>query len=199
MEPEKEKITIDGHECTVNFFKYSDEQKKEWKVLFDKWKELREGMLGFGARSPNFPEGLSESAFCMLTGSWRKSKVTYNKNKVKTSFDTYDSITKKTHQIKATTMKKTGLSSFGPKSESNETYLMDFHGKTIDGSFDLYRIEQESLENIVVNNSDHKTMNDHKKDGKRPRTGLKNKTIQKTLIAKGIKIWEQQELISLNH
>ena len=106
------------------------------------------GMRDYKSREPNFPEGLSEVAFCIYSGSERFISL---KGKSSASFDTFNLKTKKAEQIKASSV-EFDLSSFGPKSKWDDLYFLDFYnGGKLDGTFNVYKIPTELIYSAKVN------------------------------------------------
>src|SRR5665811_557354 len=93
-----------GIDATIDLMEFGNEDRKNWKKLFDKWLELKMGMRDFKAREPNFPEGLSEVAFCLYSGSYRIIKIRKARGLVSSSFDTFNIKTGRAEQIKATSV-----------------------------------------------------------------------------------------------
>ena len=134
-------------ECNMNLMEFSKEDAKKWKEIFDRWKELKMGLRDYKSREPNFPEGLSEVAFCLYSGSCRFLSMN---GKASASFDTFNISTKKAEQIKATSVNE-DLTSFGPKSKWDDLYFVDFYndGK-VDGRFDVYLIPNKYIQNQLT-------------------------------------------------
>jgi hypothetical protein len=63
------------------------------------------------------------------------------------------------------------LTSFGPKSEWDKIYFMDFYVNGFwDGKFDIYLIENYDIYNHKVNAN--QTLKDQQKEGRRPRFSI---------------------------
>ena len=123
MQIKEHKAKVFGKECLVQLMHFEDKDAKEWKRLFDSWKKLKLGLKKYKTREPNFPEGLSEVAFCLYSGSNRF--ISLKGNGINTSFDTYNLKTKKAEQIKACSVER-DLTSFGPDSKWDDIYFLDF-------------------------------------------------------------------------
>jgi len=67
----KYKTKVFGIDCCLELMDFDKSDGKNWKKLFDMWKSLKFGMRDYKSREPNFPEGLSEVAFCLYSGSKR--------------------------------------------------------------------------------------------------------------------------------
>lgn len=177
-----------GSNCSLQLMKFSKSDGKKWKFLFDTWKKLTIGMKAFGARGINVPEGLTESAFCMFSGSNMFLKKT--SGKIPTSFDTFNTKTNKAEQIKACSIKK-DLTSFGPRSVWDDLYFLDFYndGK-LDGLFDVYKIPNKYILKTNVNKT--QLLKDQQIEKRRPRFSLKKDIIQKYKIKpvkSKVKVW----------
>ena len=187
MKIEKHKTKVFGEECHVELMHFNQKDKKEWKKLFDSWKKLKFGLREYEAREPNFPEGLSEVAFCLYSDSNRFISLTGNAN---SSFDTFNLETGKAEQIKACSVEK-DLTSFGPNSKWDDIYFLDFYndGK-VDGTFNVYKVPTDWIYNMKVNST--QTFKDQQNEGRRPRFSIKDKIIKdKKLkpIATNVKVW----------
>jgi len=183
-------VKIFDQECKIELMRFDKSDGKEWKRIFDKWKELKLGLRNYKAREPNFPEGLSEVAFCLWSGSARYIKLKGAKKGVSGSFDTFDIKNNRAEQIKACSIEK-DLSSFGPKSRWDDLYLMDFYnGGLVDGRFDVYLVPNEYIKNQLMNKNESFT--DQQDQKRRPRFSIKDDIIKKYGIkpkGKSIKVW----------
>jgi len=172
----------------LNLMEFDNDDKRQWKTLFDYWSTLNEGMKSYKARGVNLPEGISEVAFCLYSGS--KRFISIVKGNSSASFDTFNTETKKSEQIKACSV-VSDLSSFGPRSKWDDLYFMDFFNNgNIDGSFDLYLIPNELIYNTMVNSTE--TFKDQQKQKRRPRFSIKEKIIQEQGLkpmATGVRVW----------
>jgi hypothetical protein len=187
METKLYETKVFGKECMVDLIDFSKADRAKWKELFDLWMRLKLGMRDYKAREPNFPEGLSEVAFCLYSGS---KKLFSLQGPVSSSFDTYNLETKRAEQIKATSVKE-DLTSFGPDSEWDDLYFLDFYNKgKLDGTFNIYIIPNDLIYNYKVNKN--QTLKQQQAQGKRPRFSLtKELIIKKGLkpIATNVKVW----------
>lgn len=137
------------------------------------------GLRAYQSRESNLPEGLSETAFCMYSGSARLIDIHGNCNR---SADTYNLNTMETEQIKATSVEN-DLTSFGPNSRWDKLYFLDFfRNGDMDGSFDIYQIDSELIYNTVVNQSKNETFRDQQSQGRRPRLSIKQSIIRRLNI-----------------
>ena len=187
MEIRKIKTIVFGEECTLEVMDFNRPDGKKWKEIFDLWRGLKMGMRDYKSREPNFPEGLSEVAFCLWSGSSRFISARGLSN---TSFDTFNTKTKRAEQIKACSV-EADLTSFGPKSKWDDLYFLDFYndGK-VDGKFDIYKIPSNFIYENKVNKN--QTLMDQQGEKRRPRFCIKKDVIQRNKlapIAKGVKVW----------
>lgn len=144
------------------------------KLYFD-WKDVNDRIKKISTRGINLPEAISENAFCLFF------KDCIRVVKLKTGKCSYDVINTKTGsriQIKASSVAY-DLTSFGPRSEWDELYFLDFSKG--DGSFKVYKIEQDWIYKFKVNQN--QTFEDQQKQGRRPRFSITYNLIQK----KGLK------------
>ena len=188
MKRKKMRSKLFGKIAEMDVMEFDETDRRKWRLLFDKWATLNRELKEYGARGLTFPEGLSEVAFCLLTGSVKKLSTPQG---VTASFDTYNPTSKKAQQIKASTIYD-DLTSFGPKSKWDELYFMDFYNDGIhDGSFDLYLISNELIYGHKVNKD--QTLIMQQQEGKRPRVSLKKNVISKHGIMplyEKVKTWE---------
>jgi hypothetical protein len=187
MKIKKYKTKVFGEDCILELMNFNKSDGKKWKRLFDLWKKLKLGMRDYKSREPNFPEGLSEVAFCLWSGSSRFIKANRLSN---TSFDTFNTKTKKAEQIKACSVEN-DLTSFGPKSKWDALYFLDFYvDGDVDGTFNIYEIPTELIYGNKVNKT--QTLKDQQGEKRRPRFSIKNDIIRVNNIkpiAKRVKVW----------
>jgi hypothetical protein len=176
-----------GEKCTLKLMDFNEEDGKQWKKVFDLWRGLKTNLREYKAREPNFPEGLSEVAFCLWSGS---SRLIGAKGLSNTSFDTFNKRTGRAEQIKACSVEK-DLTSFGPRSKWDDLYFLDFYNQgKFDGYFDVYMIPSELI--YKHKTSKLKSFKDQQAEGKRPRLQIKNDILAKyniKAIAKNVKVW----------
>lgn len=179
-----------GVNATLDLMEFDKDDGKNWKILFDKWLELKMGMRDFKAREPNFPEGLSEVAFCLFSGSYRIIKIRKARGLVSSSFDTFNTKTGRAEQIKATSVAQ-DLTSFGPKSKWDDIYLLDFYNNgKLNGTFNVYKIPNELISNMKVNAVSRFV--DQQGEKRRPRFSMiKNIIIPNKIkpLATDVKVW----------
>lgn len=187
MEIKEHKTIVFGEECILNLMHFSDDDRKKWKSLFDFWKKLKLGLRNFHSREPNFPEGLSEVAFCIFSGSKRFISM---KGKSSASFDTFNLKTNRAEQIKASSI-KSDLTSFGPTSKWDDLYFLDFYNNgKLDGTFNVYKIPSNIVYDMKVNKN--QTFKQQQEQDRRPRFSIIEKIIKKRKIkpiAENVKIW----------
>lgn len=181
---------IFGLDCKVELMHFDKKDGKEWKRIFDIWKELKLGLRNYKSREPNMPEGLSEVAFCLWSSSARYIRLKGSKKGVAGSFDTFNVKTNRAEQIKACSIEN-DLTSFGPKSKWDDLYFLDFYNNgKVDGRFDVYLIPDKYIKNQSLNKDE--TFTDQQKQKRRPRFGIKKEIIAKfniEPIGKNIKVW----------
>lgn len=181
------KTKVFGEECILEIMDFVKSDGKKWKEVFDLWNGLKLGLRDYKSREPNFPEGLSEVAFCLWSGS---SRFVDAKGLSNCSFDTFNTQTSRAEQIKACSI-ESDLTSFGPKSKWNDLYFLDFYndGK-VNGLFDIYKIPSKFIYENKVNKN--QTLKDQQREGRRPRLCIKKSIIVKNKIfpiAKSVKVW----------
>jgi hypothetical protein len=187
MEIRKIKTVVFKEKCTLEVMDFKKFDGKKWKEVFDLWRGLKMGLRNYKSREPNFPEGLSEIAFCLWSGSSRFISAYGLSN---TSFDTFNTETKRAEQIKACSVKK-DLTSFGPKSRWDDLYFLDFYNEgKVDGKFDIYKIPSKFIYENKVNKN--QTLKDQQGEKRRPRFCIKKDIIAKNKLApraKNVKVW----------
>jgi hypothetical protein len=187
MKTIKVKAKVFGQDCVLELMEFSKSDGKQWKEKFDLWRGLKMGMREYESREPNFPEGLSEVAFCLWSGS---SRFISAKGLSNTSFDTFNTKSGRAEQIKACSVAE-DLTSFGPKSKWDDLYFLDFYSNgKIDGRFDIYKIPNNLIYENKVNKG--QTLLDQQGEKRRPRFCIKKSIIDLTKlkpIAKSVKVW----------
>jgi hypothetical protein len=187
MEIKDYKQKVFNKYCILRLASFSNQDRKKWKTLFNSWKKLKFGMRDFKSREPNFPEGLSEVAFCLFSGSKRFISLS---GSVSASFDTFNIKTGKTEQIKACSV-GSDLTSFGPQSKWDDLYFLDFYNNgKLDGTFNIYKIPNNLIYNMEVNKN--QTMKQQQAQGRRPRFSITDKIIKEYNIKplkKDVKVW----------
>lgn len=187
MELKKIKTRVFDEDCTLELMSFSKSDGKKWKEIFDFWKSLKLGLREYKSREPNFPEGLSEVAFCLWSGSSRFVNAWNLSNK---SFDTFNTKTSRAEQIKACSV-EADLTSFGPRSRWDDLYFLDFYNNgKVDGRFDIYKIPSNLIYENKVNKN--QTLKDQQGESRRPRFCIKKDIIVKNKIkpvATNVKVW----------
>lgn len=187
MRKKKYKARVFGANCVLELMDFNKSDRKHWKKLFDDWKKLKLGMRNYNSREPNFPEGLSEIAFCMFSGS--KKLVSLLAGSASSSFDTFNLTHNRAEQIKATSV-EVDLTSFGPASEWDDLYFLDFFNEgKLDGTFNVYKIPSELIYSAKVNKN--QTVRDQQGEKRRPRCRITKIIKENSLkpIAKNVKVW----------
>jgi len=171
MREETRTIRIQGIARNVRLLLIEESDRPHIRRLYNAWRELFFGMRDFRSRGINFPEGISESAFCLEYGSARVLDVQGSS----ASFDTIDLQTGARQQIKATSVED-DLTSFGPRSVWDDFYWLDFYREgAYDGSFDVYKIPNELILNFQINRTE--TFRDQQRQGRRPRLHVRRQII----------------------
>ena len=185
MIKQNEQLTLPEGKYSTNTLRFENSDRKILFKIYTDWLKLSDQLSAIEARRVNIPEGLTESAFCLemdavrITGKLKGIKGLSSKT-VKTSFDAYSHITKKRIQIKAASV-PSAPSSFGPSSEWDILYYLDFYRKGLwDGKFDIYEISSKDIYSTKVNAT--QTLAEQQLEGKRPRFSIYTKIIQ----AKGL-------------
>lgn len=187
----KKKIILFGKECEADLMTFDKNDRKEWKKLWDAWKQLRDKALEYHFRGPNLLEGISETAFCLYKESSKRVLKVHGKG-CNASADTYDINKLRAEQIKATSVEE-DLTSFGPKSKWDDLYFLDFYRDgALDGSFDVYLIDSELIYNRIVHKKNNETFRDQQNQKRRPRLSIKEiiKEYKIEPIDINIKVWE---------
>lgn len=187
MKLDKCSVKAGGNLIDVEIAYFDKKDAKTFKRLFDLWVKLNKGLGKYG-RKVNIPEVLSEGMFCIFSNSVRYQRKL--KGKGSASFDTINLKTGKREQIKASSI-ESDLTSFGPKSEWDKLYFMNFYnnGKP-DGTFDVYEIPNSLIYKNKVNNS--QTMKSQQEEKRRPRFSIMKDIIKPNKIkplGKNVKIW----------
>lgn len=187
MDIRKIKTKVFGEECSLEIMDFTKADGKKWKEVFDFWRKLKMSMREYKSREPNFPEGLSEVAFCLWSKSSRFIKARGLSN---TSFDTFNTKTGRAEQVKACSV-EFDLTSFGPKSKWDDLYFLDFYnGGLVDGRFDIYLIPSKVIYENKVNKN--QVFKDQQGEKRRPRFSIKKDIIAKNKlkpIATKVKVW----------
>lgn len=164
------KFNIGGIEIEAKVTNYEIGDKKKLSDLYKRWKSLSNDLREISTRGINLPEAISENAFCLFfTDCVRVVKL----KKGKCSFDAINIKTGSKIQIKASSVDE-DLTSFGPCSEWDELFFLDFSRG--DGTFDIYKIEPELIYTHQVNAN--QSFRDQQNDKRRPRFSIKKDIIR---------------------
>lgn len=169
------KVKFKNKDIYLDLLLFDNSDKKIFKEIFVNWSNLNKTITGElkGTRKTNFPDALSESIFCleMDCGKLISSK---NSNGYSTSFDCYDYKRDKRIQVKCSSSK--GPTSFGPRSQYDEIYFIDFFADyKLDGSYKIYLLENSDIDNIKVNKKH--TLKDQQDKDRRPRFDIRSQLI----------------------
>jgi hypothetical protein len=188
MEIKTHEVKVFGKKCTIDLMHFDKADSKELKRLYGLWKDLQVGLKNFKTRGPNIPEGFSEVAFCLYSGSCRM--IAMKKGGASSSFDTFNLKTGKAEQIKASSVGK-DLTSFGPKSKWDDLYFLDFYNNgKLDGTFNVYKISNRLIRSVKVNKG--QKLKDQQGEKRRPRLSIIKDIIKKKNlkpIATNVKVW----------
>lgn len=139
------------------------------RILYSDWKNLNDRLKAISTRGINLPETISENAFCLFFPEYvRVVKL----KKGKCSFDCINTKTGERVQIKASSV-ASDLTSFGPRSEWDSLFFLDF--SVGDGSFKVYKIEQDWIYNHQVNKL--QTFKQQQEQARRPRFSITKEII----------------------
>lgn len=152
-------------ETEVLAFEESD--RGRIRKMYDDWRSLSNSLKDFNARGINLPEGISESAFCIEMNTVRITRSIFGAN---SSWDCYELKSNKRIQVKACSVLP-DLTSFGPKSQWDEIYFLDFYREgQWDGSFGIYKIDTDLIYSHRVNQK--QTFAEQQAQGRRPRFSI---------------------------
>jgi len=140
-----------------------DDQKTLSEIYFT-WKKLNDSLKKISTRGINIPDTLTENAFCLFFPDHvRIAKL----NQEKCSFDCLNIKNGEKVQIKAASISP-DLSSFGPKSEYDKLYFLDFSAG--DGSFKVYDVPVDVIKKTKVNKE--QTFEEQQAQSRRPRFSI---------------------------
>ena len=178
MEIVWKEILMNGKKINAKVTLYKRGDRRRIRYLYKLWKKLNDKIKLISTRGINLPEAISENAFCIFFPCVRVVKLAQGK----CSFDVVNTITGSRIQIKASSV-PLDLTSFGPKSEWDELYFLDFSKG--DGSFKVYKIEQDWIYKHMVNKT--QSFQQQQEQARRPRFSIMENIIQKRNL-KPIKI-----------
>jgi len=161
-------LPIPGAPISAEVQEYEASDLDLFKEIYGNWVNLNAKIYNLGGtRKQNLPEILSEGLFCLEMDMVRTPK--------NGSYDCYDLKGNKKIQVKASST-KSDLTSFGPKSEWDDLYFMDFYnGGSFDGTVEIYKLPS-NIDNILV--AKNVTFKQRKAEGKRPRFSIIKKIIE---------------------
>lgn len=178
-------MLIEDRRYNAPLDQFASDDKELFQDIYESWIRLSKDLKSINARGINLPEGLSEGLFCLCTGYLRVNGVTLPG--VSSSFDCYDDINHRRIQVKACSVLP-DLSSFGPNSQFDDLYFMDF--SRLDGTFDIYYIPSDFLHDIVLNKRTGSTFRDQQRQGRRPRLSLYNLAIENNISPETFNIFD---------
>lgn len=162
-------IKVDGKTIKAKVTTLERWDKRRLRRLYFSWLKLNKAIKKISTRGINLPEAISENAFCLFFPCVRIIKLA----KGKCSYDCINLETGSRIQIKASSV-GSDLTSFGPKSQWDELYFLDFSKE--DGSFKVYKIEKEWIYNYKVNKS--QTFAEQQAEARRPRFSIVDRIIK---------------------
>jgi len=167
MYVQKKLINIEGRDIDVNLQFYDKSDLPKLKDYYWSWVNLSNSLQEFGGRRINLPEIISEAIYCI---NFDSARLNESISGINTSFDCYNIKTKKRIQVKACSVKE-DLTSFGPRSVWDEIYFVHFFpNNKYDGSYAIYKIENNLIYNHQVSKS--QSFTDQQKQGRRPRFSI---------------------------
>jgi hypothetical protein len=132
-------LTLPEGDFDVEVIEFVESDRQKLHQIYEDWISLSNNLRSLHSRAVNLPEGLSESAFCLEMGFVR---VISNISGANSSWDCYDPAGTKRIQVKACSILP-DLSSFGPTSQWDQIYFVDFYRSgPCSGCFsnDIYKI-----------------------------------------------------------
>ena len=177
MKKVSHKIKKENQGIILKLMTFSKADKKIFKSTFKKYQNINKILKSklMATRIMNFPDALSESIFC-LEMNCGKLLEAENASGYSTSFDAYDMKREKRIQVKCSA--SSGPSSFGPRSQYDEIYFVDFASKGfVDGSYKIYKLKNDDIDNVQVNKKQKLT--DQQKQDRRPRFEIRSAIIVK--------------------
>jgi hypothetical protein len=170
MEIQWRKYNLKNKEIEALVTILSPKDRRKLKKLYKIWKKLNDKLKTISTRGINFPEAISENAFCIFFPNYvRVVKL----KKGKCSYDCINTKTGERVQIKASSI-TSDLTSFGPKSEWDSLFFLNFSKG--DGSFRVYKIEKDWVYNHKVNKN--QTFKQQQEQSRRPRFSITENIIK---------------------
>lgn len=158
-------FNINGKSVKVMATDYEPNDKALLKRLYFSWRDLNNEFKKISTRGINLPEQISENAFCLF---FENCVRVVKLQKGKCSYDVLNIQNGSRIQIKASSIEE-DLTSFGPRSEWDELYFLDFSRS--DGTFDVYKVNPELVYKHQMNQK--QSFKDQQDEGKRPRFSIK--------------------------
>jgi hypothetical protein len=170
-------LTLPEGTFNVEVLQINQNDRQNLFSIYNQWRNLSNELISINGRGVNLPEALSESTFCLEMDCVRVISSISGAN---SSWDCYDLNRHKRIQVKACSVLP-DLTSFGPTSEWDEIYFMDFcKDGSWRGEFDIYLIDNDLIYNHRVNNN--QTMREQQLQKRRPRFSIYRDIIQKQKI-----------------
>jgi hypothetical protein len=156
--------SVEGDAFDLNDFKKIQE-------IFKKWLEINKMLNDLEGRKLNVPDVFSEALFSLAFNAVRTNNTAHS----------YDCVLRKTGegiQVKSASIAN-DCTSFGPTSTWDLLYFADFAPNGgIDGVVKFYKIEDEWVYNLVLNQSKNETFKQQQEQRRRPRFSMQNKIIR---------------------
>ena len=190
-------VLVLGKPSTFAVTEYSESDIESFERYFRAWKELAVSSSLIDSRIPNLGEAFTEGLFCLWHGSCRYLKpsqceIKFSQKLANASLDTYHVDSQKAEQIKSTIADR-APSSFGPDSEEDAIYFMDFFNSgNVDGTFSIYEIPINTLHSTILNKDRNESFKDQCAQRRRPRLTLLTQVIEPNNIhpiAQNIRLW----------
>lgn len=190
-----------GEKSTFAVTRYTEKDIPQFKRMFELLRELNSEILDADGTQYGLTSVLSEGMYCLWSGSVRylsqkKARsygLSFTEQLVSSSLDTYSETNQQAEQLKSTIKEEDPISSFGPSSDQDITYLVNFFNNgNLDGTFDIYPIPNSFFIGITCNQREDGSFDEIKINGKRPRFSLTKKIIIPNSIpplATKIKLW----------
>jgi hypothetical protein len=164
MKIEWKEVKIKGRKIKALLTINEKSDRKLLKNLYIDWKKLNDRLKAISTRGINLPETISENAFALF---FKDCMRVVKLKGMKCSFDCINIKTGSRIQIKASSV-ASDLTSFGPKSEWDELFFLDFSKG--DGSFKAYKIEPDWIYNHMVNKT--QSFQQQQEQARRPRFSI---------------------------
>lgn len=164
MNIEWREIIVNKEKIKAKITLYEKGDQAKLKSIYNLWSTLNRAIKAISTRGINLPEAISENAFCLFFPNCVRVVKLW---KGKCSYDCINLSTGKRIQIKASSV-AFDLTSFGPRSEWDELYFLDFSAG--DGSFKIYKIVADWIYKHKVNAN--QTFEEQQKQGRRPRFSI---------------------------